>query len=68
MAVSSENKERLQLMNGCEVNSLNYEGCVGINGSQVWLDGEQVDTLDSDEKIQELWAEYVREELGDERY
>ena len=66
--ISTENQERLGLMNGCEVQSLNYEGCVSIRNGQVWLDGEMVDELDSDDKINKLWEEYVSGELQDDDF
>ena len=51
-------KDYLTLMNGCEVQSLNYEGCVYIKGNVVYLEGEPVDTLDTEDKISDLWDEY----------
>lgn len=60
--LSNDTKEKLNLMNGCECQSLTYEGCVGINGNKVYRSGEVVDTLDTDEKVNDLWDEYVRGE------
>lgn len=52
----------LKMLNGCEVNSLNYEGCVYIKGIKVFRDGEIIDELDTAEKINEIWVEYKYEE------
>ena len=52
----------LEMLNGCEVNSINYEGCVAIKGDKVYLNGTIVDTLDTDEKLTNIWEEYKREE------
>lgn len=63
MGLSIENQERLKLMNGCEVWSLDYEGCVGIVNDELWQDGKRIDKLDTDIKVAELWHEYVRGEF-----
>lgn len=55
-------KERINLLNGCEVQSLTYEGCVAVKGNKVYRGGKVVDTLDTDEKVLELWSEYIRGE------
>lgn len=60
--MTSNNKDRLSMLNGCECNSLTYEGCVYIKGNQVIMNGDVVDRLDSDSKVRVLWAEYVAEE------
>ena len=60
--LSMNSTQFVHAMNGCEVNSLNYEGCVAIKKHEVIRDGEVIDTLDTDEKISELWREYCHEE------
>jgi len=62
MKLSDNSRSSLKLMNGCEVNSLNYEGVVYIKGLQVIQNGETIDTLDDDEKVSDLWSEYVEGE------
>lgn len=63
--LSKDSQEKLKELNGCEVNSLNYEGVVGIiNGNEVWSRGEKVDTLNTNKKIQNLFKEYFDEEFG----
>lgn len=52
----------LKMLNGCEINSLNYEGCVLIKGTKVFRDGEVIDELNTDEKVNEIWEEYKYEE------
>lgn len=56
------NKEILETMNGCEILSMKYEGCVGVRGKDVISFGEIIDTLDTDEKVSELWAEFLEQE------
>jgi hypothetical protein len=61
--LSEVSKEYVGLMRGCEVQSLKYEGCVYIGrGGTVLMDGEQIDTLDTDTKVKKLWREYVKGE------
>lgn len=57
--LSKSNQESLELMNGCEVQSLNYEGCVYIRDNKVFMNGEVVDTLNTNSKVKNLWDEYV---------
>ena len=56
--MNQESKEILEMLNECEVQSLNYEGCVGIRKNKVYRDGELIDTLNTDEKVSEIWEEY----------
>ena len=58
----NDTKEKLSLMNGCEVHSITYEGCVGIEGNKVYRSGEVIDTLNTSDKVNNLWDEYVRGE------
>jgi hypothetical protein len=60
--LSKSAQEKLNLLNGCEVNSLNYENCILVRGNKVIDCGEVVDVLDDDEKVNELWGEYISEE------
>tara|TARA_E500000318_G_scaffold100562_1_gene103361 strand:+ start:83 stop:340 length:258 start_codon:yes stop_codon:yes gene_type:complete len=63
--ITEENKERLALMKGCEVNSIEYENCVYINSKFEVIDGgEVVDTLDTNKKIDTIWEEFAEQELG----
>ena len=52
--------EILGMLNGCEVNSLEFEGVVGINNGVVYRDGEILEL--TDEEVQILWEEYVEGE------
>jgi hypothetical protein len=52
--------EILETLNGCEVNSLEFEGVVGISNGNVYRDGEKLKLTDED--IQTLWDEYVEGE------
>ena len=61
--LSEISKEYISLLRGCEVWSLKYEGCVYISGAgKVIMDGEQIDTLDTNPKVNKLWKEYVKGE------
>lgn len=60
--LSKEAQECLDLLDGCEVQSLKYENCVGIKGNQVIDAGKVVDTLDSSKKVKEIWDEYCEQE------
>jgi len=53
-------KEILDTLNGCEVNSLEFEGCVGINNGKIYQDGEIIRATPKQIKI--LWDEYIEEE------
>lgn len=52
--------EILKMLNGCEVNSLEFEGVVGINKGVVYRDGEKLEL--TDDEVQILWEEYVEGE------
>lgn len=63
--ITEENKERLALMKGYEVNSIEYENCVYINSKFEVIDGgEVVDTLNTNKKIDTIWEEFAEQELG----
>lgn len=63
--LSKDSQEKLNQLNGCEVNSLSYEGVVSIiNGNEVWSRGENIDTLNTNKKIKNLFQEYFEEEFG----
>ena len=57
--LSKNNKERLSMLNGCETVSIDYEGCVYIKGVQIFRDGDVIDTLNTNKKINNLWSEYL---------
>lgn len=60
--LNKDNKEKLDLLNATEVNSLKYEGVVSINGKEVWQRMRKIDELDTNEKVKELWDEMVFDE------
>lgn len=63
--ITDENEERLSLMKGYEVNSIQYENCVYINSKfQVIDGGDVIDTLDTNKKIDTIWEEFVEQELS----
>jgi len=57
-------EEYLDSLNGSEVNSLNYEGTVGVVGNRVYLEGNVVDILDTKEKAKSLFDELFENEFG----
>lgn len=52
--------EILKMLNGCEVNSLEFEGVVGVRNGNVYRDGEKLELTDED--VETLWEEYVEGE------
>ena len=62
--INQDNKESLRLLNGCEVSSLKYESIVYVEGSKVFRYGKHIDTLNTNEKIKELWGEFIYDEMG----
>lgn len=62
--LSNKAKENLKCLNGSEIRSLNYEGYVYVEGTKVYHYGEQIDTLDTEEKIQALFDELFENEFG----
>ena len=64
MNISELNTSRLNALEGCEINSVAYEGYVMVESGKVWQDGEVVDTLDSNKKVQYLWHDYLEQEVN----
>ncbi len=63
--LNKNSQEKLSTLNGCEVYSVwNYEGTVYIKKDEVWQDGEKIDTLNTDQKIQDLFDEFFENEFG----
>ena len=56
------NQEILKEMNGTEVWAMRYDACVGIKGNQVISEGQVVDILDTDEKVEYLFQQVCQEE------
>ena len=52
--------EILKMLNGCEVNSLEFEGVVVIRNGNVFRDGEKLEL--TDDEVKTLWDEYVEGE------
>lgn len=63
--MTQNDKDMLKLLDGTEVVSLKYEGCVGIKGTKVIQDGTVVDQLDTPDKIKELFNEMFQNEMGE---
>lgn len=59
--LTESSRDYIKMLRGSEVLSLKYEGCVYINGvGEVYMDGEKVDTLDTNSKVKKLWKEYLK--------
>jgi hypothetical protein len=68
MKISKKNQEILNFLNCREIESLNYEGVVGVSVDYsiintinycVIQDGKIIDYLETNEKIENLWEEYM---------
>ncbi len=57
-------KRILGILNGCEINSLEFGGVVGVNKGVIYMDGKVLNLTDSE--LVTLYHEYVAQELGDE--
>ena len=61
--ISKKNIEILKMLNGHEIQSINYEGIVYISGKNNSLsvnqDGIIIDYLNTNKKISNLWKEYI---------
>jgi len=55
-------KEILEVMNGQEIISTNYEGCVMVKGKDVIRNGKVVDALTTAKKVNVLWKEFLEQE------
>ena len=54
----------LEILNGCEINSLEFGGVVGVKKGVIYMDGKILNLTDN--KLVTLYHEYVAQELGDE--
>ena len=68
MKISKKNQERLNCLNGIEINSLKYEGVVCIrkdynNTYYVIQYGKVIDWLTINSKINNIWDEYILTEV-----
>ena len=50
------------MLHGCEILSVNYEGCVSIEAGQVIQEGKQIDLLNTHKKVIAIWNEYLEQE------
>jgi len=61
--IKKSNQYTLKMLKGHEINSINYEGIVYINernnSFSVHRDGEIIDYLNTNNKIENLWKEYM---------
>jgi hypothetical protein len=62
MALSVKAQEKLDFMNGYEVLSLKYEGCVAIKKDKVISRGEVIDTLNTNAKVNSIYRELLDNE------
>ena len=44
MNISELNTDRINALEGCEINSVTYEGYVYVESGKVWQEAEVVDT------------------------
>ena len=64
--MATPTKELLDEMNGCEVWSLEFEGCVGIEDGLILVDGKQIKP--TNKQVRTLWSEHIENELSDYDY
>lgn len=62
--ISKDNQWVLNEMDGEEVLSINYEGCVLIKGNQVIMNGTVIDILNTNKKIKAICHEAFINEFG----
>lgn len=66
--LSEHHKEILKSMDGKEIRSTRaYQTIVLVDGDKVISGGEQIDTLDSEEKISTLQEDLVEDEFGSQK-
>lgn len=58
-------QELLEQMEGHEILSIAFEGCVMVSNGQIIQMGEVIDSNPSDETIKELWGEHFDYEFGE---
>ena len=63
MSLTKVNRQRLALLNCVEVMSLTYEGLVSVHNNLVMQFGEVIATLNTNEKVAELFEEYCYQEF-----
>lgn len=65
--ITESNQYTLKMLKGYEINSINYEGIVYVteknNSFSVHRDGEIIDYLNTNKKIENLWKEYRLNEV-----
>jgi len=67
MKISKTNQERLTFLYDCEIESIKYEGVVGLSSDYddnfyVIQDGKIIDYLNTNDKISNVWSEYMESE------
>jgi len=62
--VKAHYAELMEELEGREILSMNYEGCVGVKEGKVIREGEVIDTLDTNKKISNLFGELFYNEFG----
>ena len=62
--ISTDSMDLLTTMSGCEVLSKKYGGCVEVSGNQIVMNGDIIDILDTNKKINHIWNVYFRQEMG----
>lgn len=58
--------EKLDLLNGCEVNSLKHEGIVLVKGLKGYVNGNVIEL--TEKTINYLFKRYIKSELGLQNY
>tara|TARA_E500000178_G_C16506739_1_gene524053 strand:- start:22 stop:252 length:231 start_codon:yes stop_codon:yes gene_type:complete len=52
--------EQLEFLNGYEIHSLQYEGCVGVEGNKLYIPHyDKIITLTTSQQVHDLWEEYL---------
>ena len=57
-------QDKLDILNGCEVNSLRHEGVVSIRGNKLIMNGETLEMPIQSKTVNYLWKVYCKQELG----
>jgi hypothetical protein len=68
MKLTKLNQQRLALLNCVEVMSHKYEGLVCVHNNLVMQFGEVIASLNTNEKVAELFEEYCYQELDPAEY
>jgi hypothetical protein len=57
-------RDLLEVLEGCEISSVRYEGAVAVSGGKIWKNGAVIVPAPSRQELSDLFAEYYEQELG----